>query len=140
MRHGKRLLLVSAVVSLVLVGIAAASETDCRESPAVIDRCFTVHGRLGHGVNLALRIWPVGSNRLLAVIDPRDRAPLAPMSLDPNDPRPPLPRNLINVIGVDIDVFGDYEVCPLTPEKPDVMQLVCIDSASRLVARPRGQR
>ena len=30
-------------------------------------------------------------------------------------------------------VFGDFEVCPLEPEKPGAMQAACIESAKNLV-------
>jgi hypothetical protein len=31
------------------------------------------------------------------------------------------------------DLFGDFEVCPLEPEKPGVMQAACIESAKNIV-------
>lgn len=33
------------------------------------------------------------------------------------------------------DIYGDYEICPLEPDRPGIMRLVCISSASRLVVR-----
>ena len=33
----------------------------------------------------------------------------------------------------DEPIFGDFEVCPFTPERKGAMQLVCIESAKRLV-------
>jgi hypothetical protein len=30
-------------------------------------------------------------------------------------------------------VFGDFEVCPLTKDRPGYMQFVCIEAASHLV-------
>ena len=33
-------------------------------------------------------------------------------------------------------IYGDYEVCPLTRERPGWMQMVCIASGSRMVAKP----
>jgi len=32
-------------------------------------------------------------------------------------------------------VFGDFEVCPLEPEKAGVMQAACIESAKNVVAK-----
>jgi hypothetical protein len=34
------------------------------------------------------------------------------------------------------DVYGDYEVCPLSKERPEYMQFVCIEKASNLLAKP----
>jgi len=33
------------------------------------------------------------------------------------------------------DVFGDFEVCALEPERPHTMQMVCIESAKNLVEK-----
>ena len=35
-------------------------------------------------------------------------------------------------------VFGDYEVCPFTPQREGHMQMVCIERADNLVIRPYG--
>jgi len=31
------------------------------------------------------------------------------------------------------DVYADFEVCPLEPEKPGAMQAACIESAKNIV-------
>jgi hypothetical protein len=31
------------------------------------------------------------------------------------------------------EIFGDFEVCPFTPKKEGHLQLVCVETASRLV-------
>jgi hypothetical protein len=33
------------------------------------------------------------------------------------------------------DVYGDFEVCPFTPERKGHLQLVCIESATHLVEK-----
>jgi hypothetical protein len=32
-------------------------------------------------------------------------------------------------------VFGEFEVCPFTPERKGHMQMVCVESAKRLVVK-----
>jgi hypothetical protein len=54
--------------------------------------------------------------------------------LDNEDPQ--VPDNLAKVMPRDpsyVDVFGDFEVCPLEPEKPGSMQMACIESAKKLI-------
>ncbi len=35
------------------------------------------------------------------------------------------------------DVYGDYEMCPLEPDRPGGMGHVCVSGASRLVVQDR---
>jgi hypothetical protein len=34
-----------------------------------------------------------------------------------------------------MEEYGDFVVCPFTPDKPDHMQMVCVESVSHLVVR-----
>jgi hypothetical protein len=50
------------------------------------------------------------------------------------------PEKVSDLLGEDpwsTDVYGDLEVCPFTQDKPGHMQMVCIESAAQLSARPR---
>jgi hypothetical protein len=47
---------------------------------------------------------------------------------------PIAPSNLSFKHG-DEDIYGDFEVCPFTPERKGVMWFVCIESASKLVVK-----
>jgi|GEM_PF-5974056 len=42
------------------------------------------------------------------------------------------PPSVEKMLTEDNDIWGDYRVCPFTPQKPKVMQTVCIDSVSRM--------
>lgn len=44
-----------------------------------------------------------------------------------------LPANLMKQDFTKVSVFGDFEVCPLAPEKEERMQPACIESARNLV-------
>ena len=121
----------SILFALALVfGLNAATSAlggACATDKRVVAPCYQVHGRLSVCANMRLYLWPVGTQRLLAV------------SYAPDAPRadPPMPPNLAQAIGLDVDVFGDFRVCPFTPERPDKLRIVCIDSASHLIRRPQ---
>ncbi|MGH7712611.1 MAG: hypothetical protein ACREOG_15070 [Gemmatimonadaceae bacterium] len=74
-----------------------------------------------------VRIWKVGSRRMLGVSEGR-------FKIEGYDN---LPRGLAAHLTWDTDLFGDFVVCPFTREQPGVMQLVCVDAATKLEARPR---
>jgi hypothetical protein len=101
---------------------------DCKANPALVGKCFTVHGRLrAYNGNPTFRIWPLGTKRLIGVTG-------AKPGQDPI-----MPKDL--ACGFDCDVFADFETCPFSINTPGVMQRACIESAgNRVVKRkPAGQ-
>lgn len=113
-------------VMLLLIFPAAGQTRQCKGNPKVVDACYLVHGRATFGAGTpALRIWPIGTRRMLGVT-------AGPIADDADDPI--VPRNMLvdpNVQGV----FGDFEVCPFTPERKGHMQMVCVESAKKLVVK-----
>jgi hypothetical protein len=104
--------------------VVAPDVRPCKEDPNVVDACFTLRGRVfvSNGTP-SLRIWRVGTDRILGVFDPENEI---------------VPDNLAKRLdGYGVEVYGDFEVCPFTKSKPDEMQMVCVESASRLVAKRR---
>lgn len=111
-------------------GKAAAQ---CRNNTYLVGQCFRLHGRafFSNGTP-SLRIWYVGTNRILGVTDRRQAD-------DAEDPI--APANLLNALGgFDHFVFGDFEVCPFTPKRQSHMQMVCVESAENLVIKPYGYK
>lgn len=108
------------------VGNPAAA---CKDSPKIVGECFMVHGRLSawNGTP-TFRIWRVGTKRILGVVG-ADGGPEGGMPLSIEE--------LVLPDAFKIDVYGDYQVCPLTTLRPGRMQIVCIKDASHLVAQPR---
>ncbi len=51
-----------------------------------------------------------------------------------NDAENPIYPKTITVADVD-EVYGDFEVCPFTPEREGEMRFVCIESATHLVVK-----
>lgn len=101
----------------------------CRARPELVGACRTVHGRLfaANGTP-SLRIWIVGTRRILGVTDWRPGSGEDPI----------LPANVRAALGdrpFDVQVYGDFEVCPFTRERPGWMQFVCVVSGRRLVVR-----
>ena len=121
LRHSKFLL----AVAFVLATAAAEPTVACKTNSKLVGACYVIHGRATYGNGTpALRIWPLGTNRILGVTAGRvaDDAdePLTPPELrfDPSK-----------------QAFGDFEVCPFTPERKGQMQMVCVQAVTNLVLR-----
>jgi hypothetical protein len=108
--------------------IAAAGEIKpeygCKENPAIVGECFKIHGRISlYNGTPGVRIWPVGTKRLLGVLPSENEI---------------MPPNVSKHIALGTDIFGDFVVCPFTKQEPGHMQFVCIESASNLVLERHG--
>jgi hypothetical protein len=124
-------------ISLMLLAGSVAADPptlqeaqSCRARSDVVGKCFTVHGRLSvYNGTPSIRLWPVGSKRLLGVIDPKDPS---------NAPGPSvLPTSIKGQLDWDKEIVGDFLVCPLTKMKPGRMQTICIESGKNLAVRQR---
>jgi hypothetical protein len=108
---------------------AAPDPPKCRGNARLVGDCFTVHGRMREGNGTpAIRIWRVGTDRLLGVNDPGE-----PDDYPAQSNIAWLPAALYNRLDEDHQIFADFLVCPLTKQTEDAMQIVCIESASRIV-------
>ena len=101
-------------------------------NPKLVGQCFVVHGRLtlANG-NPSVRIWQVGTKHMLGALDSNGN------DIDDIDKFPRQIRPLIPKDPWQMEIFGDYTVCPFTHERAGWMQFVCIASARHLVARNR---
>lgn len=101
--------------------ISAEAEQACKTDPDIVGTCFTFRGRLSawNGAP-ALRIWRVGTRRILGVSDDQ-----------------PLPADLQKHMDWDVEAWGDFTVCPFTHERPGVMQSVCVESSRGIAYRAR---
>jgi hypothetical protein len=70
-------------------------------------------------------LWLVGTKRIVAV-DNREMPKMLWKYLDMTSPD-------------HSDIYGDYEICPLEPDRPGHMRRVCISGASSLVVQDRGR-
>ena len=108
--------------------------------------CYWTHGRLSfYNGDPTLRIWKIGTRRLLGVFNGPSHFPPRITSFDDDVFSPELPKNLEKIYRAEWkrlerdhrgifpnDVFADFEVCPLEPEKKGEMQAVCIESAKNI--------
>jgi hypothetical protein len=102
----------------------------CRKNAQLVAPCYTIRGRMNIWNGTPnLRIWPVGTNRILGVTG-------GPHN-DEERTDCDVPENLAGKLSSDTSLFGDFLVCPFTEDKPGVMRFVCVESASHLVVRPR---
>ncbi len=119
--------IVVLAVLLMLVLPILGETRQCKGNPRVVGACYVVHGRATFGDGTpVLRIWPVGTKRMLGVT-------AGPIADDADEPIAPTNMLLFNP---DVQgVFGDFEVCPFTPERKGHMQMVCVQSARNLVVK-----
>ena len=97
-------------------GDDAQTAANCKNRKDLVGACIKVRGRLrAYGSNPRCRIWPVGTTHLLGVADAGS-----------------LPSNV--ACGDGFEVYADFTVCPLTPAKPNGLQMVCVASAGNLRA------
>jgi hypothetical protein len=122
-----RIGVITALLATTIPLSAAASQssptirdlTRCRGNHSVVAECYALHGRmfLSNG-SPSLRIWPVGTSRLLGVLLSEEEI---------------IPSEIRKQLAFGVRIYADYEVCPFTTQKPGQMQFVCVESASNIV-------
>jgi hypothetical protein len=79
----------------------------------------------------AVRIWEIGTRRILGVAQPTQSLADLPDNV----------RRLWAANGDEAmwsaDLYGDFTVCPLAPSRPGRMQPVALKAARNLQRRPR---
>jgi hypothetical protein len=125
----------SVLLPLLTCSVLAQSPTksvakSCRARSDLIGKCFTVRGRLSvYNGTPSIRLWRIGSKRLLGVLDPTD------ISGEPGVST--IPASIKEQLNWDTEIFGDFLVCPITHSKPREMQTICIESGKKLIVRKR---
>lgn len=100
---------------------AVAGSWSCRARP--VGPCFKHHGRLSSQNGIALRIWLIGTTRVVAVDNDVEEIP-APV------------RKYLQMTSPDHSyIFGDFDICPLAPDEPGHMSRVCVTDARKLVVQ-----
>ncbi len=124
--------LISTLVTLSVVITTPAStvsDKTCREHPNLVGKCFTVRGRLAvYNGAPALRIWKIGTKRILGVSEQRFAVPGYQN----------VPEDIRNQIDQDNVILADFLVCPFTKLKQKEMQMVCIEKANNMVVKARS--
>lgn len=126
--------------------IPEARKIPCK-TPENASSCYWTHGRLDfYTVYPPLRIWKIGSRRILAVYSgpsafpARDTSHLYLPELPSNlarlyrdranwdEPEPLLDDYVRNARSI----VADFEVCPLAEEKPRKMRPVCVEEVRKV--------
>ena len=111
------------------------------KTPENASLCYWTHGRLSYySVNFTWLLWKIGTHRLLKICD---EPTYLSMQSTGDCGEPEFPANLERMYGADErrwrrggghgeysppDVFGDFEICPLEPERKGERQYACIQS------------
>jgi hypothetical protein len=104
-----------------------AAEKPCRSQPSLVGRCFNVRGRLSlYNGAPTIRLWRAGTRRILGVSSSYAQPGYSS-----------IPEELEKQLGWETELWGNFLVCPFTPPRPKEMQMICIEKASRVVARKR---
>lgn len=115
MATGKYVIL---ILTLMLTPMVFSEELACAKNENVIAECQELRGRIKlYDSPPQVRMWIVGTERLLGVHP--EQSPI-------------LPKKVKQYLRPNVAVFADFTVCPFTREKPDLMQMVCVESAEHL--------
>lgn len=129
----RRYIVMVFVLLLIPMGTTLAEENPknkpCRDHPKLSGPCFKIRGRMAfYNGTPSLRIWPVGTNRILGISEGR-------FYLEGYDN---VPEELVRQLTTfDTVMFADFLVCPFTDDKPGVMRLICVESADNISIRKR---
>ena len=118
----------------VLAAVPAASwhqvsESNWQCTAKPIEPCAKRHGRLSSQNGIALKIWLIGSKRVVAVKNDVENLPR-------------FVQKYLQMTSPDHSyIFGDFNVCPVEPDRPGHIRHVCVTGAERLVVQPlRGEQ
>ncbi len=89
----------------------------CPDDTKIVGNCFKVHGRISiYNGNPSIRIWIVGTNRLLGMRNAE------------------ISSEILNAyLKINTHIYGDFIVCPLTQFEKGTMQNICLKSGKNLV-------
>jgi hypothetical protein len=136
----KRLIAVLAI-ALLSPTCGAEKRTIACKTPANASSCYWTHGRLAiyNGGYPNFRLWKIGTHHLLGIYSgPSEFLHRGTFLVEhPEGDDSELPANLEAVFHITdpftVDVYADFEVCPLERHVQGHMQAACIESARHLV-------
>ena len=132
-RHLGSAVLVSLALTCHLYAAAGAESKlgrPCHEQPDLVGPCYSVRGRMNYSNGTpAVRIWVVGTKRILGVSDRGCEAEGCS-----------LPAQVASKLSWHTDLFAEFVVCPFTHDNPGAMRFVCVDSATHLEVRSRDSK
>ena len=121
------------IVTVLLLFLAALGTAEdkpkkksCKEHPMLSGPCFKIRGRMSFSNGTpSIRIWPVGTNRILGVSEGR-------FYLEGYEN---VPEELVHQLSWETGMYTDFTICPFTNDEPGVMRLICVESAKNISIR-----
>jgi hypothetical protein len=122
-----------STVALLLIFLTArgtaeekAEKKSCKEHPMLSGPCFNIRGRMffSNGTP-SVRIWPVGTNRILGISEGRFYL----------EGYANVPDELVGQLSWETAMYADFTVCPFTNDEPGVMRLICVEFAENVSIR-----
>jgi len=116
------------LIDILCGGAEIPKKKPCKEHPKLSGPCFKVKGRMtfSNG-NPSIRIWPVGTNRMLGISEGR-------FYLEDYEN---VPEDLVRQLTWNNEMFADFTVCPFTDDELSVMRYICVESAENISVRER---
>src|SRR5262245_14853057 len=113
-------LIAAVLISSAFVQSQASQEAFTCEQPPVAP-CFRHHGRLSTQNGIAIKLWLIGTTRMVGV----GRINL-----------PHVANRYLEMTSSDHSyIYGDFEVCPLEHDRPGKLRRVCVTRAENLVVQ-----
>lgn len=113
------------LAAMLAAQVASAEPWPCL-APKPAGACFSIRGKLIQTNGTPnIRILRIGTNRILGVVD----------DVGNSESDFVMPRRVSKLLKANGAVYGNFEVCPLTKERPGWMQTVCIVQATELFAQ-----
>ena len=133
----KRLIVFLAIVFFAHNSGAEKRSIVCK-TPAIATSCYWTHGRLSvYEGAVNWRLWKIGTHNLLGIYSGPAGFLHRYDTLDSEGPE--LPANLEIVFPAPdpsgVEVYADFEVCPLERHIKGHMQAACIENAKHLVVK-----
>jgi len=98
----------------------AQTSWKCERQP--IEPCVRRHGRLSSQNGIAHKLWLIGTHRMVAV---------------ENSSMPLVVEKYLEITSDDHSyIFGDFDICPTSPDVPGHIMSACIAGAEKLVVQP----
>ena len=113
-----------AVIVLLITAVPLAAQPSWTCSTPPVEACAKRHGRLSSQNGSPLRLWLIGTKRVLALENDVDALPSE------------INRYLDMTSEDHSYIFGDFVVCPLAPDKPGEERRACVTGAEKLVVQP----
>lgn len=119
------LIFTAIALSVRVVPLAAHQSLTCSTPP--VEPCVKRHGRLSSQNGITVRLWLIGTKRVVF----------------PSNLPDALPSEIGKYLELTSDahsyIFGDFIVCPLEPDTPGRMRQVCVTAVEKLVIQPHNR-